>query len=138
MTTSDVEVEILGDRVRPDSAGRLPGRTGVDQITFRFPEGVPDDCYIPVTVRVADRASNQITVAKAVRPGPCRHPFGLSLGQLHTLDSGGLVSISRFLIESDATKTPDSAGRYIRLDTVHLNVVNMHADGVAAVSGAHD
>jgi hypothetical protein len=138
MTASDVELDILGVRVSADSAGRVPGETGVDQITFRFPEGVPDDCYIPITVRIADRASNQITVAKSERPGPCRHPFGLSAEQLQTLDSNDFIDISTFSVESAVIKIPQSADRYIRWDTVHFNVVNMHAYGVAWTSGARD
>jgi hypothetical protein len=135
---SNVEVEILGLLVRADSAGRVIGETGVDQITFRFPEGIPDDCYVPIKVRVSDRMSNQITVAKGELPGPCHHPLGLSLLQLQALDSGDSVNVSRFLIESAVIKNPGTEDHYIRLDSVQFDVVDMLADGVAIVSGARD
>jgi uncharacterized protein (TIGR03437 family) len=111
MAETDIEIEILGTSVSPDSVRRAPNETGVDEIKFRFPEGVPDDCYIPIVVRVAGRASNQITVAKADRLGSCRHPFGLSAQQLHTLDSGASIPISTFSIRSDVRGKLDSIGR---------------------------
>jgi hypothetical protein len=136
MTVSDVEIEILGARVIAESAGRPTDETGVDQITFHFPEGVPDDCYIPVTVRIADRASNQITVAKAERPGPCRHPFGLAAEQLQTLDGGGFVRVSSFSVGGAVIGKPDSIGRYLRHDGVAFSLPNLDAHGVEVYSGA--
>ena len=138
MTAADVEVEILGARVGADLAFRAPGETGVDEIRFRVPEGIPDDCYIPITVRVAGRASNQITVAKAERLGPCRHPFGLSAQQLQTLDSGASIPVSTFSIRSGVGEKGDSIGLYFRGDSVYFSVFSRYAYGVAAVAGARD
>ncbi|MFB3777075.1 MAG: hypothetical protein ACE141_05665 [Bryobacteraceae bacterium] len=131
---SAVTVEVAGIGVAPDYAGPAPGLAGVDQINFRFPAGVPDDCYIPVAVNVGGRIGNTPTIAAAGMPGPCRHRLGLSPEALSTLDQGGSVPLSQNSFVSGLS--PDEWGRYRRDEAVTLLFLELYAPGVQAITGA--
>src|SRR5439155_7559324 len=92
---NSVSVEVAGISAAPSYAGPAPGLPGVDQINFQFPAGVPDDCYVPVTVKAADHAGNTASVAAASAPGVCHHRLSLSPDALARLDQGGRVPLSQ-------------------------------------------
>lgn len=94
----EITVEVGGKPVRPSYAGPAPGFRGLDQINLQLPPEAPDGCYVSVVLKTRDAVSNEITVAKAARSGPCEQPFGLRAEQLRALDEGrsvrlGLVSL---------------------------------------------
>ena len=136
-TTAAVLVEVAGIGVTPSYAGPAPGLTGVDQINFRFPAGVPDDCYLPLTVTVNARASATTSIAATSVPGPCHHRLGLSTDALATLDQGGLVALSQSSVSSGVT--PDFSipvtYTYSRYDSVFLSFIPYDAAGVQSVTG---
>ena len=136
-TTAAVLVEVAGIGVTPSYSGPAPGLTGVDQINFRFPAGVPDDCYLPLTVTVNARASNITSIAAAGVPGPCHHRLGLSSDALATLDRGGLVTLSKSSVGSSVI--PDFSipvtYSYMRDDSVFLGFIPYDAAGVQSVTG---
>jgi uncharacterized protein (TIGR03437 family) len=56
--------------------GRTPCCSGLDEIVFTVPPGVPSGCFVPVTVRVAGKAvSNTVTVAVDPAGNPCSDPI---------------------------------------------------------------
>jgi uncharacterized protein (TIGR03437 family) len=91
--TRDIVVEIGGKTILPDYAGPAPGLPGVDQINVAVPANTPDGCYVSVLLRTPDSVSNEVTIAKASERGPCRHPLGLSEGQLRDLDANRSVRV---------------------------------------------
>ena len=132
---STVSVEVAGVGVAPSYSGPAPGLPGVDQINFRFPAGVPDDCYIPIAVKVNGRASNTPSIATASAPGPCHHRLGLSSDSLATLDQGGQVPLSQSWVHSDVIPNPGVPVTYRRFDTVSLDFFMYDAAGVQMVTG---
>ena len=132
-----VSVEVAGIVVSPSYSGPAPGFPGLDQINFRFPEGVPDDCYIPLAVKVGDRESNTTSIAAASAPGPCRHRLGLSSDALETLDQGGFVPLSQSFVSS--VVIPDFSipvtFTYMRNDTVSQSFFRYGAAGMQFATG---
>ena len=128
-------VDVGGIVVAPAYAGPAPGFPGVDQINFRFPVGVPDDCYIPLKVKVGDRASNTTSIAAASAPGICRHRFGLTSDALAKLDQGGRVPVSQSWVHSDVIPNPGTPVAYRRYDTVSLDFMEDDAARVQVIAG---
>ena len=135
--TSTVLVDVAGIGVAPSYAGPAPGFPGVDQINFRFPTGVPDDCYIPLAVKVGTRASNTTSIAVSSTAGACRHRLGLSSDSLATLDRGGQVPLSQTWVHSDVIPNPNPSApvTYRRYDTVSLDFFPRDAASVQVVTG---
>jgi uncharacterized protein (TIGR03437 family) len=129
-----VSVEIAGISVSPSYAGAAPGLAGVDQINFQVPAGVPDDCYVPIAVKVG-RAGNTLSIAAATAAGPCHHRLGLTSGALATLDQGGQVPLSQSWVYSDVLPVPDNSSQYSRYDTVTLDFMEYDAAGVQLMTG---
>ena len=132
---STVLVDVAGIGVTLSYSGPAPGLPGVDQINFRFPAGVPDDCYIPLTVKVGDRASNTTSIATASAAGPCHHRLGLSSDALATLDRGGQAPLSQSWVHSDVLPNLNTPDTYRRYDTVTLDFFPRDAAGVQVVTG---
>jgi uncharacterized protein (TIGR03437 family) len=68
------EVEIFVGGVQASSlySGRSPCCSGVDQIVFTVPAGVPLGCYVPVQIRTAGTTlSNSVTIALQTAGRPC-------------------------------------------------------------------
>ena len=101
----EVTVQLGGKDIAPSYAGPAPGVPGVDQVNFRIPPelGAPDGCYVSLVVQAGDITSNQTSIAKASRPGACRHPFGLSPEELATLDSGGQIVFGAVRLQSSVS-----------------------------------
>ncbi len=132
---SNVSVDVAGIGVAPAYSGPAPGLPGVDQINFRFPAGVPGDCYVPLTVIADGRASNTTSIAAADAAGACHHRLGLSPDALASLDNGGQATVSQSWVHSDVFPTPDGPIAYRRYDTVSLDFMNRDAADVQAVTG---
>lgn len=141
-TPSTVLVDVAGIGVAPSYSGPS-GIPGVDQINFQFPSGVPDDCYIPIAVKVGGRAGNSPSIAAASAPGACHHRLGLSADSLATLDQGGQVPLSQSWVHSDvmpdlsppvAIPNPGTPVTYRRYDTVSLDFIMYDAAGVQVVT----
>ncbi|HWB86214.1 MAG TPA: hypothetical protein VG675_18870 [Bryobacteraceae bacterium] len=132
---ASISVEVAGVSVAPVYAGAAPGLPGVDQINFQFPAGVPDDCYVPIDVKVAGRAGNTPSIAAAGAPGACHHRLGLSAAALETLDQGGHVPVSESWVYSDVTATPNDPTRYSRNDAVSIDFIQYDAAGVQRITG---
>ena len=133
-TASTVSVDVAGIIVAPAYSGPS-GIPGVDQINFQFPAGVPDDCYIPIAVKVGGRTSNSPSIATASAPGACHHRLGLSSASLATLDQGGQVPLSQSWVYSDVIPNPGTPVAYRRFDTVSLDFIMYDAAGVQVVTG---
>jgi uncharacterized protein (TIGR03437 family) len=133
-TASTVSVDVAGIIVAPAYSGPS-GIPGVDQVNFQFPAGVPDDCYIPIAVKVGGRASNSPSIATASAPGACHHRLGLSSDALATLDQGGQVPLSQSWVHSDVIPNPGTPVAYKRFDTVSLDFITYDAVGVQVVTG---
>ena len=129
-----LSVLIAGASVAPSYAAPS-GITGVDQINFQFPTGLPDDCYIPIAVISGGRSSNTPTIATASRQGVCHHRLGLSTNALATLDAGGQVALSQSWVHSDVLPTPNNSTFYSRSDMVSLSFTKYDAAGVQVVTG---
>jgi uncharacterized protein (TIGR03437 family) len=134
-TDSTVLVDVAGIGVAPSYSGPAPGLPGVDQINFQFPAGVPDDCYIPLAVKVDGRAGNSPSIATASAPGACHHRLGLSSDSLATLDRGGPVPLSQSWVHSDVMPNLSTPVTYRRFDTISLDFVPYDAAGVQVVTG---
>ena len=136
-SASTVLVDVAGIGVVPSYAGPAPGFPGVDQINFRFPTSVPDDCYIPLAVKVGTRASNTTSIAVSSTAGACRHRLGLSSDSLATLDRGGQVPLSQTWVHSDVIPNPNPSApvTYRRYDTVSLDFFPRDAASVQVVTG---
>jgi uncharacterized protein (TIGR03437 family) len=134
-TDSTVLVDVAGIGVAPSYSGPAPGLPGVDQINFQFPAGVPDDCYIPLAVKVDGRAGNSPSIATASAPGACHHRLGLSSDSLATLDQGGQVPLSQSWVHSDVMPNLSTPVTYRRFDTISLDFVPYDAAGVQVVTG---
>ena len=132
--SSDISVNVAGVSVPPAYVGPS-GITGVDQINFQFPAGVPDDCYIPIAVIGAGSAGNTPTIAAATGTGACHHRLGLTADALATLDAGGQVPLSQSWVHSDVLPTPDNPALYSRSDTVSLSFTKYDAAGVQLITG---
>jgi len=84
-----------------------PALPGVDQINFQVPDaGILDGCYVSVVVNAGGVLSNEATISKASRPGPCEHPFGLSAAEMASLDSGGAILFGVVHLQSDVGSIP--------------------------------
>ena len=134
-SASPVWVSVGGFEVTPAYAGPSPGYPGVDQINFIFPAGVPDDCYIPITVKAGGRAGNTPSIPAASAPGACRHRLGLSSEALATLDGNGRVPLSRIWVHGDVLPRFDNPGVFSRYDTLSVNFIQYDAAGVQVVTG---
>ena len=132
---SNVSVEVARIAVAPSYSGPAPGLPGVDQINLLFPAGVPDDCYIPLTVKVDGRASNTTSIAAASAPGACHHRLGLSPDTLASLDKGGQPQLSQSWVHSDVIPNPGTPGTYRRYDTVSLDFWQRDAVQVQVSTG---
>src|SRR5262249_12273343 len=75
--TGDVIVDILGRRVSAAFAGSS-GEPGVDQVNFKIPAGVPEDCYVPVAVEVRGSTRPSLSLSVANSGGACNHRLGLT------------------------------------------------------------
>ena len=97
-----VEVWVGNSRASVLYSGRSPCCAGSDQIVFTLPQDVPLGCYVPVTVRANQLASNTVTMAIQTGGRPCSDGHN-PLGDASTLpDSGGNVGFSLFnLTRSD-------------------------------------
>jgi uncharacterized protein (TIGR03437 family) len=104
---STLTVYVAGVSVTPSFAGPAPGQPGLDQVNFRFPAGVPEDCYIPVTATTSGRTSNMAVLPAGAAPGPCRHRLGLSHEELAALDNGGQIPVSQIWAQGDVVFRPD-------------------------------
>lgn len=81
--------------VEPFYAGPAPGLPGVDQINLTLPAtGVPEGCLVRVSVAADNVGFGSTTMAIASGDGPCRHPWGLTEGELRTLDEGGQLAVA--------------------------------------------
>jgi hypothetical protein len=130
-----VTVSVGGFEVSPAYAGPSPDYPGVDQINIIFPEGMPDDCYIPITVKAGGRTGNTPSIPAASAPGACRHRLGLSAEALATLDGNGLVPLSQTWVHGDVLPSFDNPGLFSRYDTVSLDFIQYDAAGVQVVTG---
>jgi uncharacterized protein (TIGR03437 family) len=135
LTASTVLVEVAGIGVSASYAGPAPGFPGVDQINFRFPTGVPDDCYIPLTVKVDARESNTTSIGVASTAEACHHRLGLSPDALATLDKGGKVLLSQTWVQSDSLLNLSAPDTYRRHDTISLDFIQYDAAGVQEFTG---
>lgn len=130
-----VSVEVAGISAAPSYAGPAPGLPGVDQINFQFPAGVPDDCYVPVAVKIGGRAGNTPSIAAASAPGVCHHRLGLSPDALAALDQGGRVPLSQTWVHSDVLPSSSTPVSYRRFDTVSLDFLQYDAALIQVVTG---
>lgn len=128
-------VDIAGIDVAPAYAGPAPGLQGVDQINFQFPAGVPDDCYIPLSVKVSGRASQVVSIPAASAPGPCRHRMGLSSEALAALDRNLTIPVSQIWIRSQVIPDFTQAGLYLHSDTATIDFLQVDAATVETYTG---
>src|SRR5262249_51638148 len=137
-TTADVTVELGGKDIAPTYAGPSPGFPGVDQINFQIPPdpGAPDGCYVSVVVRTGDSISNTASLAKTSGSGACEHPFGLSTGELSTLDSGGQIVFGAVRLQSSVTPTPGpaSVARYSQSEGASAEFLRRSAFDIALLA----
>jgi len=131
---SGISVKVAGITVPPSYAGAAPGLPGVDQINFQFPVGVPDDCYVLITLEMDGHTGNTPSIAAASAPGPCHHRLGLSADALAALDQGGRVLVSESTVNSDVLPTRENPALYSRNDWVLLNFMKYDAAGVQAIT----
>jgi uncharacterized protein (TIGR03437 family) len=94
---SSVKVLINGQPIRPFYAGRS-AYPGEDQINFTLPSGIPDDCYLSISVETGSTISNFATMSKATGTYGCDRPLHLPDSLLAKLDSGGSISVGLFAV----------------------------------------
>ncbi len=95
--TADVTVDIAGQTVPAAYAGPQ-GTPGLDQINFLLPPSAYLGCYVPVTIRVRDVASNTVTLSINGDPYACAHPLGLTYSELRTLDEGRSIPFGQLSV----------------------------------------
>lgn len=136
VTTSDVTVDLAGERIPAYFAGHSPGLPGMDQISFRIPADAFDGCYVPVMLRAAGMISNSLTISKATAPGACVHPLGLSAAEMKTLDNGGSIPFGSFSV-SGGFAAYDGLGvkGYLRSDTIVGQFAPVFAAQIALLAG---
>jgi uncharacterized protein (TIGR03437 family) len=116
-TPDEVTVQLGGTAIAPEYVGHAPALPSVDQINFRIPDsGTLDGCYVSVIVRTGEIMSNEATISKASRFGPCEHPFGLSAADMATLDSGGTILFGTVHLESDVGTVPGFSSEPARVE----------------------
>jgi uncharacterized protein (TIGR03437 family) len=66
---------------------------GLDEILVQIPPGlaVPDGCYVPLALTYNNTTVTS-TMSKTSNGAPCVHPFQLSVADMKTLDSGGILN----------------------------------------------
>jgi uncharacterized protein (TIGR03437 family) len=137
-TTAEVTVQLGGRDIAPTYAGPSPGFPGVDQINFQIPfdAAPPDGCYVSVIVRTGESISNEASIAKTSGPGVCEHPFGLSTGELSTLDSGGRILFGEVRLQSSVTPAPGpaSVARYSRTEGASAQFLRRSAFDIALLA----
>lgn len=69
-----VEVFVGTQPARKLYSGRSPCCAGSDQIIFEIPQDAPQGCYVPVTVRAANKSSNTVTIAIQSQNNACQDP----------------------------------------------------------------
>jgi len=108
---SNVSVTFGGVAQKVLYAGTAPNLSGVNQINFQVGTGVPDGCYVPVSVSAG--ASTAVTyLSKSSNGAACPHPFHLSAGDLATLDAGGTIDVGQIeTVSNVAAVTADHASR---------------------------
>lgn len=109
-TEAPVEVIIDGRVLLADYAGRSPAFAGLDQINFKIPEDLPDNCYAAAGVRANGRLSNIVSVPIAQGGRSCAHPFGLSEDALRRMDSNRTVFAALALMERHTSSPRPSEG----------------------------
>jgi uncharacterized protein (TIGR03437 family) len=93
-----VSVIVSGIAVTPVYAGRSSGSPGLDQINFMVPSSVTPSCFVSLQVSVGGNLSNLGTIAVApAGQAACSVPT-LTEAQLHTLDTGGTLTVGLFEI----------------------------------------
>jgi uncharacterized protein (TIGR03437 family) len=79
--TAPVQVRVGGVVAIVGSQGRASCCSGVDQIQFTVPDGVPG-CYVPVAVQTSGGISNFATISIAPSGSACSDPLGWSASDL--------------------------------------------------------
>lgn len=121
-----VTVKVGGRPVTSSYAGPAPGFPGVDQINLPLPADAPDGCYVSLVVEAGDSISNELSIAKASRPGPCQHPLGLSPADLQALDAGGSVLLGSIGIQSGIVVSTRE-NTYTRFDAANASFLDQDA-----------
>ncbi|MBI1358078.1 MAG: hypothetical protein GC160_27405 [Acidobacteria bacterium] len=95
----------------PFYAGPAPGLPGVDQVNVTLPtEGLPEGCFVDVSLSVDNAGLGSTTIAIASGDGPCVHPWGLSESQLRNLDEGGQVRVASLSLVDTEFPSASSGG----------------------------
>ena len=98
-------VTVGGVTVQPDYVGRSPGAPGLDQVNFKLPANVAKSCFDDVVVSWSDPSfSNHVSIAVA-NPGDtaCQYP-GVTVDQMHKLDTGGFLSIGEVALTKTSSE----------------------------------
>jgi uncharacterized protein (TIGR03437 family) len=91
---------------------------GLDQINFAIAPGTPDGCYLRLVVAY-DAQTVSSYLSKSPNGSPCAHPFGLSPGDLATLQQGDGITVNVLQTSSDLTVA--SAEHTSRSESASMN-----------------
>ncbi len=99
------KVIIKGIEVDALYAGRSYGYPGLDQLNFQIPANITPGCAVPVSIKVDEVYSNQVSIAIA-RPGEASCPTDLySSEELLRLSLGQTVERGYFSINSSRVRS---------------------------------
>ncbi len=85
------------------------GVTDVDQINVQLPDdpAIPEGCYLAVDVQVGGKPSYRGAISYSrTESGSCRHPLGLTPGELQELDAGHSILIASASMHSSIGPVP--------------------------------
>ena len=97
--SSSIQVTLGGVNQQVLYAGIAPGQPGLNQINIRVASGTPDGCYVPLVVRYGAQSTTSF-LSKTSDGSPCHNPFGLSVGAMKQIDSGGTLPLTAFTLTS--------------------------------------
>ncbi|MBL8219831.1 MAG: hypothetical protein JNL62_11410 [Bryobacterales bacterium] len=101
----EVHGELDGRALTLVDVHRERNGAGMDALRFRLPDDLAaDGCYVPVAVRVAGKWSDVLPVAVNRTGGACRHPLGLPVEQMETLDSGRSIGLGQVMFSSQGER----------------------------------
>lgn len=102
-----VEVWVAGLPATVQYSGRTSCCSGIDQIDFTVPAGVPNSCFAPVEVRVAGTAvSAAVTMAIDSQGNPCTDPNPMTTSYTQGGNLGNVMLIRRMFHEDASGASP--------------------------------
>ncbi len=117
------------------------GLRGVDQINIQIPDdpAIPEGCYVAVDVQVGNKPSFRGAIAYSRTASvSCKHPLGLTPGELQELDAGHSITVASASISSDISPVFREVfdwSMLTRSDGASFMLLDLDAAGVAVRLG---